>query len=101
MSNKGKKKWWRCAHFERDYDDWGKYSYCHNKDCPHRDCVADNIFQMSVCPFFKKGEVSGFFDSTGYEKGMEEFKKRMESEMKQKEIEERALLKYLKEKYEG
>ena len=98
---KGQKKWWRCAHFEYDYDDWGKYCYCHNKDCPHKDCRAENVFQMSVCPFYAKGKESFVLDPSGYEDGMREFKERMEEDAKKKEIEERALLKYLKEKYES
>ena len=100
--SKKKKKFWRCGHFEYDYDGFGKYTYCHCQNAPYNCCPADNIFQMSVCPFFKRGKESFFFEDYGkYAREMNEFKESMEREMKRVELEERAELKRLKEKYES
>ena len=43
-----------CDHYEFDYDDLGKFYWCHCKDNPKRECDVDWIFCMKYCPYFKK-----------------------------------------------
>lgn len=96
-----KKKFWKCGHLRYACDDYGKYTYCNCQDAPYNYCPAKNIFQMSVCPCFKKGKKSLFFEDYGkYESGMNEFKENMEREMKRIEQEERREYERLKKKFE-
>ena len=98
-----KTKVYACYHNEFDCDDLGKYCWCHNSDIPDRECNAGRGFYcQQFCPGFKKGNLRGSWVISDWEKEeAEEFKKKIEQERKDKEIEERALLKYLKEKYES
>jgi len=101
-TNKGKKKVFDCAHFEFEYDDLDKYRWCHNPDSGCRECMCDDIFQMNVCPFFKRGNRASFLEMTDYYKdSVKQFLEKIQQKAKEKEIEERAMLKYLKEKYEN
>jgi len=49
-----KTKIYPCKHFEYEYDDWGKYCWCHNRDNPSRECDIEYKFCMDLCPFFEK-----------------------------------------------
>ena len=108
MAEKSKKKAkktrvYECAHYEYDYDDLGKYCWCHNSDIPDRECnVGRGFYCQQFCPGYKKGELKGSWVISDWEKEeVEEYRTRLVNEAKKREIEERALLKHLKEKYES
>lgn len=94
---------YECAHYEFDYDDLGKWHWCHNRDIPCQECnVGRGFYCQKFCPGYKKGKLKGSWVISDWEKEeAEEFKKNIEQERKNKEIQERAMLKYLKEKYES
>jgi hypothetical protein len=55
---------------------------------------------MQFCPCFKKGELRGSWEPDEYEREYgEKFRKRMVNEANERELKERAMLHYLKEKY--
>jgi len=43
-----------CEHFEFEYDDWGKYAWCHCMDNPDRECMVEWKTCIDLCPFYKK-----------------------------------------------
>ena len=94
---------YECFYGEAEYDDFGKYHCCRNTDIPVHECNAGRGFYcQKFCPGYKKGSLRGTWVLSDWEKKeAEEFKKKIEQEHKVKETEERALLKYLKEKYES
>lgn len=101
-SNKGKKKVWQCAFYERDYDDLGKYSWCHNPKSGVSECDCENIFVKQVCPCFEKSKQSCFLEMNNHDKQLvDEYLKKRAEERKNQETKERELLKYLKAKYES
>lgn len=96
-----KTKVYECAHYEYEYDGFDKYAWCHCKESGHRECPCDIIYAMQFCPCYKQGNLHGEWVVSADEiKIAEDFRKQMEQERKNREIEERALLKHLKEKYE-
>lgn len=102
MIKKGMKKYFQCSHYEFEYDDLGKYCWCHNKNIPSRECMCKNIFQMNACPGFNRGERFSFLTMTKEDKlDLKKFKEQLMKEAQDREVEERALLKYLKSKYEN
>jgi nicotinamide mononucleotide adenylyltransferase len=97
-------KVYECYHYEYDYDDLGKQYWCHNQNTPGHECnvVGRGIYCQQFCPGYKKGKFRGSWVISAWEKkAVKEFKEKMVNEAKEKEAEERALLKYLKEKYES
>lgn len=63
--------------------------------------MCKSIFCVQECPFFEKGERSFYLEMTDNDrKEVEKFIDKMSADEKKREIEERALLKYLKDKYE-
>lgn len=50
---------YECAHFEFEYDDLGKYSWCHCKNMPTRECDCHYIYAQQFCPCFEKGSLRG------------------------------------------
>lgn len=98
-----KTKVYKCAYYEYEYDDLGKYCWCHNGKMPRNECnvVGKGFYCQQFCPGYKKGNLKGSWVISDWEKDeAKKFKAKMVNEAKQKEAEERALLKYLKEKYE-
>lgn len=61
MSDKQSKKVdvYECAFFEYEYDDLGKYSWCHCKKMPSRECDCHFIYAQQFCPCFDKGKMRG------------------------------------------
>ena len=98
-----KTKVYECYHYEFDYDDLGKYCWCHNRDIPCQECnVGKGFYCQQFCPGYKKGNLKGSWVISDWEKDeAKKFKAKMVNKAKEKEAEERALLKYLKEKYES
>ncbi len=98
-----KTKVYECAHYEFDYDDLGKYYWCHNGDIPCQECNAGRgIYCQKFCPGYKKGNLRGSWVISEWEKkDADEYKKKIAAEAKEREIGERALLKHLKKKYES
>lgn len=101
--SKKKTRVYECFHYDAEYDDLGKYYWCHNKNIPERECNACRGFYcQKFCTGYKKGRLRGTWVLSDWEKEeAEKFKKKIEQERKDKETAERALLKYLKEKYES
>lgn len=101
MSDSNKTKVYECAHYEYEYDGFDKYAWCKCRESGHRECPAEQIYSMQFCPYYKKGNLCGEWVVSENEiEHAEDFWKKMGQEQKNKEIEERALLKRLKEKYE-
>ena len=93
---------YECAHFEYEYDDFGKYCWCHCPESGYRECPSENIYAMQFCPCFKKGKLRGSWEPDEYELEYgEKFKKKMVKEANERELKELAMLKYLKRKYES
>ena len=94
---------YECAHYEFDYDDLGKWHWCHNRDIPCQECnVGRSFYCQKFCPGYKKGKLKGSWVISDWEKEeVEEYRTKLVNEAKKREIEERAMLKYLKEKYES
>lgn len=97
-----KTKVYECAHYEYEYDGFDKYAWCKCRESGHRECPAEHIYSMQFCPCYKQGNLRGEWVVSADEiKIAEDFRKQMEQERKDKETQERAMLKYLKEKYES
>lgn len=95
-----KTKVYECAHYEYEYDDLGKYCWCRNRAMQKSECDAEFIYCQRFCPGFKKGKYRGMWEISPVEKGKaEKFKKEIAEKLKILEANERAQLKYLKEKY--
>ena len=95
-----KTKVYECAHYEYEYDGFDKYAWCKYRESGHRECPAEQIYSMQFCPCYKQGNLRGEWVVSANEIEIaEDFRKQMEREQKGREIQERALLKYLKEKY--
>ena len=54
MNSKKTKRIYECEHYKYEYDDQGKYTWCHSKDCLNKKCIIDYIFCQDICPFYKK-----------------------------------------------
>lgn len=103
MNAKKKTKVYECIHYEYDYDDLGKYHWCHNRNIPGHECnVGRGIYCQKFCPGYKKGNLRGSWVISDWEKkDAEEYKKKIAAEAKEAETKERVLYEYLKKKYEG
>ena len=53
---------YECAYFEYEYDDLGKYCWCHNRESGRRECHCGYIYAQQFCPFYKKGDLRGKCD---------------------------------------
>ena len=96
-----KVKVYECLHYEYEYDDLGKYSWCHSNDMKCRECKFEHIYAQQACPCYKQGNLRGEWTPSKNElKEVEEFKKQREKELQEQEIAERALYEYLKSKYD-
>lgn len=98
-----KTKVYECAFYEYEYDDLGKYYWCHNPDIPERECNAGRgYYCQKFCPGYKKGCLRGSWEISSWEKKeAREYKEKLKKEAEVIEANERALLAYLKKKYEG
>lgn len=99
-----KTKVYECYHYEFDYDAVCKYFICHNIDIPGYECKvwSNSIYCQQFCPGYKKGNLRGEWVIADWEKrDAEKFKAQIEQEAKDREVKERAMLEYLKAKYEG
>ena len=45
-----------CKWFEADCDDLSRNYWCHNPNCPTRECWCDNSIEHDVCPGFEKSD---------------------------------------------
>lgn len=97
-----KKKLWQCKFIERECDDLGKYTWCHCDDNPDRECGEKSLFEMNMCcPYFQKGDRCCFLEFDKYYQNIVKNRKaEIEKQKKEEELKERALLAYLKRKYE-
>lgn len=98
-----KKRVYECAFYEYEYDDLGKYYWCHNADIPERECNAGRSYYcQQFCPGYKKGRLCGTHEISDFEKkDAEVYKAKLKKDAEVLEAKERALLAYLKKKYEG
>ncbi len=99
-----KTKVYECYHYEFEYDDFGKYFICHNIDIPGHKCKVsgNSIYCQQFCPGYKKGNLRGEWVIADWEKEeVEKLKAKLAQEAKDRETKERAMLEYLKAKYEG
>ena len=64
-----KTKVYACYHYESEYDDLGKYYWCHNQTIPCNECNAGRGFYcQQFCPGFKKGNLQGSWVISDWEK---------------------------------
>ena len=97
-----KKKFWKCAYFEYEHDDFSRNKWCHSPISGYRECICEYSFQESSCPFYKKGDKSYTVNLNENELRMiDDFKERMRIETNKRETGEQTLLRYLKQKYEN
>lgn len=98
-----RKRVYECAFYECEYDDLGKYYWCHNADIPDRECnTGRGYYCQQFCPGYKKGRLCGTWEISDWEKKeAEEYKDKLKKKAEVLEANERALLAYLKKKYEG
>ena len=100
MAN-NKVKVYECLHYEYEYDDLGKYSWCHSRDMNCSECKFECIYAQQACPCYKQGKFRGEWVPQGREvEEAEEFKKKHQRELQEQEAAERFLYEYLKAKYE-
>ena len=106
---KKKTKVYECLYHERWYDDLGKGCICHHPNLPN-ECICSQdckyIYSERECPGYKKGNLAGSWVISNAEKeDAKKFKEKIASRQRQDEEEierrERAMLAYLKEKYEN
>ena len=57
-----KRRIYECEHYEYEYDDLGKYAWCHSKDCLSRECIVEYKFCQDLCPFYKKNTEGRYVD---------------------------------------
>jgi len=50
---------YECKHFEYEYDDLGKYCWCHNEESGRQMCDCHRIYAQQFCPFYEKGKLRG------------------------------------------
>ena len=108
QKKKKKTKVYECFYHERWYDDLGKGVICHHPNLPiecicSKDC--EYIYSERMCPGYKKGNLVGSWVVSEDEKeDAKKFKETIALRRRQSDEEteraERAMLKYLKEKYE-
>ena len=70
MANGKKTKVYLCEHYEYEYDDLGKYCWCHNHEIPKRECDVDYIYCQQFCPGYKKGQLHGEWEISNHDKEM-------------------------------
>ena len=98
--NNKKTKVYECTHFEYEYDDLGKYCWCHSKKMHCRECPFESTYAQIVCPGYEKGEYRGEWEIRDWEKKeAEDFLHKLAAEQKDIEEAERALYEQLKKKY--
>ena len=97
-----KTKVYECAYHEFECDDLGKYCWCRNPDIHSHQCdTGRGYYCQKFCPGFKRGRLRGEWEISDWERQeAREYKAKIKREAKERETSERALLKYLKEKYE-
>ena len=67
-TDKAKTAVYECVHYEYEYDDLGKYAWCHNRGIPCRECPADTVYAMQFCPGYAQGRRRGRWEITDREK---------------------------------
>ena len=91
---------YECDHYEYEYDDLGKYSWCHSRDIDCRECKFEHIYAQQVCPCYKKGKLRGeWIPGSNELKEAEDFLHDLAKKQKEVEIAERELYEKLKQKY--
>ena len=99
-ATKKKTKVYECTHFEYEYDDLGKYCWCHSKKMTRRECPFESAYAQIVCPGYEKGKCRGEWEIGDWEKKeAEDFLHELAEKQKGIEEAERALYEQLKKKY--
>lgn len=83
MAKSNKKHIYECEHYEYEYDDLGKYAWCHSKDCLSRECIVDYKFCQDLCPFYKKNTEGRFIDIE-LDNRYKEIRERCKAELREK-----------------
>ena len=97
-----KTKVYECKHYEFDYDDLGKYNWCHNDSISSYECIVPcrGFYSQQFCPGFKKGNLRGQWVISDWEKKeAADFKSQIAKKAIETEAAERALYEHLKKKY--
>ena len=50
---------YECAHYEFEYDDFGKYCICNNPKIPGFECKIRTVYCQKFCPGYRKGGLRG------------------------------------------
>lgn len=83
MAKSNKKRIYECEHYEYEYDDWGKYAWCHSKDCLSRECIVDYKFCQDLCPFYEKNQEGRCID-IDFDDRCKEIHERCKAELREK-----------------
>lgn len=101
MKKEKKTKVYKCFHYDAEYDDLGKYYWCHNSSISCNECNAGRgYYCQQFCPGYKKGNYKGEWVISDWEKKeAEAYKVKLDKEAADHEVYERALYEHLKKKY--
>lgn len=53
---------YECEHYEYEYDDLGKYAWCHSRNCLSRECIVDYKFCQDMCPFYARNAAGRYVE---------------------------------------
>lgn len=91
MKSEKKHTFYKCKHFEYEYDGFGKYCWCHNPKTQNRECDVKYTFCMKFCPYYKKDNNEKFTIAlTDYDKEMMAEAKKKLAEWKSERAAEKA-----------
>lgn len=95
-----KRRFYDCANHEFEYDDLGKFHWCHARIFGESECICGQVWSMQYCPCYKKGKLRGTFEVSKFdEEEAENFKKEIAKRKNEIEATERAEYERLKRKY--
>jgi hypothetical protein len=83
MAKSNKKRIYECEHYQYEYDDWGKYAWCHSGDCLSRECIVDYTFCQDLCPFYEKNR-EGRYIYIDFDDRRKEIRERCKAELREK-----------------
>ena len=83
MAKSNEKHIYECEYYEYEYDDWGKYAWCHSKDCLSMKCIVEYKFCQDLCPFYKKNSEGRCID-IDFDDTYEAIRKRCKAELREK-----------------
>ena len=84
MAKSNKKRIYECEHYQYEYDDWGKYAWCHSNECLSNECIVDYKFCQDLCPFYKKNAEGRYIDIELDDGRYKEIRKNCKAELKKK-----------------